>query len=658
MTPEDIFQLRWLADAQISADGKQVAFSVTALDRDADDYRAAIWTAPADGAGPPRQLTSGAARDGEPRWSPDGRWLAFTSSREGGKAQLYLLPAAGGEAVRLTEIDLGVAAPVWSPDSRRICVVGKLSLLPKPDPNSKLAPPARVIGRLTYKLNGEGFTYDKHRHLFVVDVPPPGETAAEPRQLTDGDWDDTAPAWSPDGRSIAFVSARHDERDYDHVSDIYCVDVESGATERVTDGTFAPDSPAWRPDGGAIAFLGHRQPGDQPRHDRLWIITLAGEARCLSEGYDRQLAGTPRWSSDGAAIYTLVQERGSVPIVRFATDGGAQRVVAAAGRTAAGFSLGPDGMIAFVASDASAPGEVFVAGAGGELRLTGLNDDWLRAVDLPAARRLLVRAADGTEIDAWLIRPHGYMPGVAHPLLVNMHGGPFAQYGETFLDEFGVQSGAGFGVLYCNPRGSSGRDEAFARSIIGCTGEADAPDVLAALDHVLISEPDIDAARLGLLGGSYGGYLTNWIIGQTTRFAAACSERSISNRHSKAGTDDLNTTWSYFRQEPFRDPALLLRLSPIMYAERMTTPLLLMHSEEDLRCPIEQAEQLYTALKRLRRDVVFVRFPGENHELSRAGKPSHRLERFRLQRDFFRTRLGPPDAANMGGAAEQAAAAG
>jgi dipeptidyl aminopeptidase/acylaminoacyl peptidase len=242
MTPEDIFQLRWLADAQISADGKQIAFSVTALDRDADDYRAAIWTAPADGAGPPRQLTSGAARDGEPRWSPDGRWLAFTSSREGGKAQLYLLPAAGGEAVRLTEIDLGVAAPVWSPDSRRICVVGKLSLLPKPDPNSKLAPPARVIGRLTYKLNGEGFTYDKHRHLFVVDVPPPGETAAEPRQLTDGDWDDTAPAWSPDGRSIAFVSARHDERDYDHVSDIYCVDVESGATERVTDGTFALDS--------------------------------------------------------------------------------------------------------------------------------------------------------------------------------------------------------------------------------------------------------------------------------------------------------------------------------------------------------------------------------------------------------------------------------
>jgi dipeptidyl aminopeptidase/acylaminoacyl peptidase len=640
MTPDDIFTLNWVSDAQISADGRQVAFVVTRLDEENDEYRSAIWCVPSDGSAPARQLTNGEARDGEPRWSPDGRWLAFTSSRAGGRPQLFLLPSNGGEAVKLTEIDLGVSTPVWSPDSSRICVVGKLSLLPKPDPASKLAPPARVITTLTYKLNGEGFTYDKRRHLFVVDLPRPGADLCEPRQLTDGDWNDTAPAWSPDGRTIAFVSARHADREYDHVRDIFTADVESGATERLTDSSFTLDAPAWSPDGRALAFVGNKHPEDEPRNDRLWLLPLGGEPRCLSANYDRNVSGTPVWSTDGAAIFAQASDRGSAPVVRFDVATGSACAAASPDRVSAGFSLAENGVIAFVGSESSVPGEVYVARGSGEARLSALNDRWLTEVEVPAAKRFVVRSYDGLEIDAWLMRPRGYVPGTAHPLLVNMHGGPFAQYGETFFDEFAVQTGAGFGVLFCNPRGSSGREEEFARCLIGHTGEIDAPDVLAVLDHVLAHEPDIDTSRIGLLGGSYGGYLTNWIVGQTTRFAAACSERSISNRLSKAGTDDLNTTWTYFRTEPYDNPDALLRQSPLMNVERITTPLLLMHSEEDLRCPIEQAEQLYTALKRLRRDVVFVRFPGENHELSRTGKPSHRRERFRLQLDFFRERMG------------------
>ncbi|HZU75481.1 MAG TPA: S9 family peptidase, partial [Dehalococcoidia bacterium] len=590
MEPGDLFRLRWLSDAQVAPDGTRVAFVVTTLEEEKDRYRAAIWLVPCDGSAPARQFTAGEGRDTAPRWSPDGRSLAFLSDRDGEKAQIHVIAVDGGEARRLTSLKQGAGAPLWSPDGRRICFVAKLPVdeqdaeAREKGGKDKKAPPARVITTLKYKLNAEGFTYDKRKHLFVVD----GESG-DLTQLTAGEFDDDQPCWSADGASILFISARHAERDYDRVRDVWRVPATGGEPERLTDTSFTTDSVTCGPS-GEIVFGADHDPDDPPRHTRLWLLE-GGAARCLTADFDRNLvtgsgASGPLWLADGRTILVSAHEGGNVPVVAVDAQSGQVRTVIGGERSVASFSVDAGASrIAFCASTGDAPVEVYVAAIDGtsERRLTGLNDAWLAEVSLATPKRLRVPGGGGT-IDAWLLRPPGYRPGTPHPLLLNIHGGPFAQYGNTFLDEFQVQAGAGFGVLYCNPRGSSGYGEEFARAIIGSTGIEDTEDVLAALEHVLATEPDIDPTRLGVLGGSYGGYLTSWIIGHSNRFAAACSERGINNRLSKAGTDDLYTTRTYFRDEVWRDPELFLRLSPLMYVEQIRCPVLLLHSEEDLRC--------------------------------------------------------------------------
>lgn len=637
MTPDDLFQIQWLSDARISPDGTIVAFTVSRLDREADDYRSHIWLAPAAG-GTPRQFTSGGGKDSAPRWSPDGSCLAFLSDRDGGKPQVYLIEAGGGEARRLTSIPQGAGAPVWSPNGSRLVTVVRTSAADTGEEKPK-NPPARVITTLKYKANGEGFIYDRRRHLVVIEAAT-GET----RQLTDGDWDDIQPAWSPDGRRIAFVSARHEERDYDRAEDVFVVDADGGEPVRVTPGGGSVALPAWSPDGTAIAYLGYADAEDAPRNSRLWVVAAEGGApRCLSETLDRNLeisdTAAPLWSADGKMLYTGVQDRGSAGVVQVRVADGAVTPLIAGPRSLASFSLHkPSAAIAFIASDPTHPAEVFLKDSGGERQLTDLNGAWRAEVDLPEPEHFTA-LVDGVEIDAWAMRPAACQAGQRYPALLNIHGGPFAQSGWSFFDEFQVQAGAGFAVIFSNPRGSSGRDDSFARAIIGVPGEPETRDLLAVLDEGLRRFDFLDGERVGVLGGSYGGYMTSWIIGHTDRFAAACSERALNNRYSKDGTSDIWSGYTYLRVRPWEDPDLYRRYSPITYVREMRTPVLIVHSEEDLRCPMEQAEQLYTALKQMRRDVQFVRFPGENHELSRNGKPSHRIQRFEHILGWFRTRL-------------------
>ena len=648
MTPEDITRIRWVSDAQMSPDGQRVAFVVTTLCAERDQYLSNVWMVAVDG-GTPRRLTSGDKRDTAPRWSPDGTRLAFVSERPGQKRpQLYVMPLDGGEAARLTALAQGVAEPVWSPDGRRVAFLSRVGgEEPSPDdPQEPPSRPARVITTLKYKMNGEGFVYDRWSQLFVVDVDD-----GSVNQLTDGDANHDAPAWSPDGELLAFTSARHAERDEDDASDVWVMPAAGGEPRRVTDTAGPVGRPSFSPDGQVMAWLGHRQRYDAGYNWRLYTAPVAGGApACLSDGLDcscRSLGNQgPLWSAAGDALMVGVQTQGDVHVYRLDVNGRqAPGIVLGGARQMTALSAAADGRrLAFAAMDPTNPAEVFAcrADGNGERQLTHFNADWKAEVGLSAPQRIACER-DGGAVDAWVVKPYGFEPGKRYPLLLNVHGGPHMMYGHDFFDEFQVYAGAGYAVLYANPRGSQGYGEAFTRAVIGDWGGVDYADVTAALDAALRQCDFIDPERLGVMGGSYGGYLTTWAVGHTGRFKAACSERAVNNVHTLFGTSDIGHSFAEAQSGclPWDNPAWYVERSPLTYAADITTPLLILHAENDLRCPIEQAEQLFVALKKQRKAVRFVRFPDEGHDMSRAGKPRHRLERFRIILAWFASYLDP-----------------
>src|SRR5215470_12275886 len=650
MTRHDLTRIRFLSDPQIAPDGRTVAFVVTTLSEEKDEYLSNIWLVDVAG-GAPRRFTAGPRRDTAPRWSPDGTRLAFVSEREAKKkGQLYVMPAQGGEAVRLTDLRHGVGAPEWSPDGTRLAFVARVGGWEEPESEEekRKSKPARVITTLKYRYNGEGFTYDRRAHVFTVAV----DGSAPPRQITEGDDDHADPAWSPDSRSLAFASARHESRDHDDAGDIWIVAADGGAPRRLTATTGPAALPAFSPTGEAIAFLGRAALNSSGSNVRLFTLPLAGgPVTCLTEPrvLDRScspLGTRPIWSPACDAITVAAEDQGALGLFRVERGGGTARRVVAGERIVTGYSISRDGRtVAFAATDPVSPAEIFVrpAEGGEERRLTDFNRDWKGEVALsrPEAFRF---ERDGLAVEAWIMKPVGFQAGRRYPLLLNVHGGPHAQYGYPFFDEFQVQAGAGYGVLYMNPRGSQGYGEAFTRAVVGDWGGGDAADVLAGLDEALRRYDWIDPERLGLLGGSYGGFMTSWIVGHSKRFVAACSERAVNSHTTMFGSSDIGHLFNVIELGgalPWEDPKKYVERSPLTYAKDITTPLLIVHSEDDLRCPIAEGEQLFVALKTLRRDVTFVRFPDENHELSRSGKPRHRLERFRIILDWFAKYLPP-----------------
>jgi dipeptidyl aminopeptidase/acylaminoacyl peptidase len=647
MTPQDITRIRFVSDPQMTPDGRQVAFVVTTLSEERDEYLSNIWVVDTTG-GEPRRFTTGNGRDTTPRWSPDGTSLAFVAERDPKqKPQLYVMPAHGGEPVRLTDLSNGVAHPVWSPDSTRLACVSRVGGWQEPtDEAAKhLSKPARVITTMKYKANAEGFIYDRRPHIFVVAVD-----AGEPQQITDGDVVDADPAWSPDGQSIAFVSARHEERDYDNAADVWLVAATGGAPRRLTDTAGPLSLPVFAPDGRSIAFFGHRYLHDSGRNMRLFTVPVTGGAPiCLTADLDRN-CGTffgriaPLWSADARSLTFAVETQGNVSVYRVGTSGSSKpEQIMSGDRHITGLSASHDGTrLAFTATDPVSPAEVFVCNADGtvERRLTDINHAWKAEVALSTPQRIRYER-DGLTLDCWVMKPYGYTPGTRYPALLNIHGGPHMMYGHTFFDEFQVYAGAGYVVIATNPRGSQGYGEACTRAVIGDWGGGDFADVMAGLDAALRHCDFIDAERLGVMGGSYGGFLTSWTIGHTTRFKAACSERAVNNVHTLFGTSDIGHTFSEAESGylPWDNRQWYIDHSPLTYAKAITTPLLIIHAEDDQRCPIQEAEQLFIALKKQRKDVLFVRFPDENHEMSRSGKPRHRLERFRFILDWFREKL-------------------
>jgi dipeptidyl aminopeptidase/acylaminoacyl peptidase len=646
-TIEDLYAIKLVADPNIAPDGRRVAYVVTTVDKERDGYRSAIWVANTDGSGEARQFTSGRKQDSSPRWSPDGRYLAFLSDRNERK-QLWGMPGDGGEAWQLTDGPNAVSDIAWSAGSRALAYVTKVE--PEQAAGERQSD-VRVIRALHYKADGEGFLDGKRKHIFLVDID-----GGPPRQLTDGDWDCIQPALSPDGTRLAFTSDRSDDRDDMPASDVWVADLATGALQRVTgeDGAYA--TPAWSPDSRQLAYVGHPivAPYGPTTADDLYVWDTASGATCrLLGALDREPGNSaiadarfhvptqfPVWDADGSRLYGLVSDRGSVHVYECALDE-PPAPLAAGERDIQSFTLARDGTLAFAAGTMTLPSEVFVRRTdGAEQQLSRVNAALLDELDLPATEEVRFTSDPNVEVHGWLLKPPGFNPNVKYPAIVQIHGGPHGMYGSGFFHEMQVLAARGYVVLFTNPRGSTGYGQAFVADAQGDWGGADYRDVMAGVPF-LESLSYVDPQRLGVTGGSYGGYMVNWIIGQTPRFTAAVTQRSTCNRMSLYGTSDLNYSyndWEY-RGSPYDNPAFYLERSPLTYVKNVTTPLLILHSEQDLRCPISQGEELFVALKKLGKDVELVRFPDESHNLSRSGKPSHRVERLERLCGWFDTHV-------------------
>jgi dipeptidyl aminopeptidase/acylaminoacyl peptidase len=632
MRPNDLALLRTPGVPTVSPDGRMAVVAVTRPDLEIDEYRGRLWAVPTDGSAPARPLTSG-GRDSAPAFSPDGRWLAFLRAEPAGKPQIMLLPTAGGAPRRLTDHPLGAGAPVWSPDSRRLAYTARVpehGRYGTVDGVGADAEPPRLVTTLKYRLDDVGFLVDRRSHLFVLDVPadPDAEAPAEPVQVTDGDADDTDVAWSPDGERLAFVSARHETADRDLVQDVYVVPVSGGTPRPVTDGRNSCAHPAFTADGRSLVVTAELDLGadgvDFVARSPVPCLVDAdgGPLRpLLDPEHFHRGDGTPATVLDGDAVLVGVEQRGAVHLLRVPLDGGAPETLVEGPFVVTGVGAAAGVVVATVAHDRSA-GELVAITPGRRKLLTSFGLRLGTAGRLHRMQERTTTASDGYPVHGWVTVPEG--PG-SHPVLLTIHGGPFAQYGWGLFDETQVYVSAGYAVVQCNPRGSSGYGRAHGEAIRGAWGDRDAADVLAFLDAAL-EDPALDADRVGVMGGSYGGYLTTLLLGRTTRFTAGISERAFLDPVSFVGSADIG--WFFPDQYLGADPERIQAQSAMAGATGITTPTLVIHSEHDWRCPVEQGMRLFVELKRRGVPTELLLFPGEGHELSRSGRPRHRLARF------------------------------
>jgi dipeptidyl aminopeptidase/acylaminoacyl peptidase len=635
MRPTDLALLRIPGVPAVSPDGRMAVLAVGRPDLEADEYRSQLWAVPTDGSASARPLTSG-HRDTAPAFSPDGRWLAYLSAEPGGRPQLWLLPTAGGAPRRLTDHHLGAGAPVWAPDSRQLAYAARVPEEGRYGTVEGVGPaaePPRLITTLKYRRDGEGFLTDRPSQVFVLDLPPDFDDDTAPRpepepvQVTTGTVDCVDVTWHPGGSELVFVSAQHPGADVDLVRDVYAIAPDGSGLRRITGSRGDCALPAFDPADGtlvvtAVPDLGPDGVDFVARQAVPCRVDVASGALepLLDPSVHHRGDETPATVVVDGAVLVGVQREGAVELLRVPLDGGAPETLVDGPFTVRGVAAAGGVVVAVVAHDRSA-GELIAITPGRRRLLTSFGRRLGETGRVHRMRERTATSPDGYPVHGWVTVPPGPGP---HPVLLTVHGGPFAQYGWSLFDETQAYVSAGYAVVQCNPRGSSGYGEAHGRAIKGGFGELDAADILAFLDDAL-SDPELDADRVGIMGGSYGGYLTTFLIGRTSRFTAAVSERAFVDPVSFVGSSDIG--WIFPDQYLGTDSARLAEQSAMTTASAITTPTLVIHSEEDWRCPLEQGARIYVELKRRGVPSELLLFPGEGHELSRSGRPRHRLAR-------------------------------
>ncbi|MFC7784779.1 S9 family peptidase [Rossellomorea sp. GCM10028870] len=638
---QDLYEIKAVSDPRLSPSGEEAVFVQTIMCEEKNEYFSTLHSIRLQDQ-TTRQWTFGEQTISSPRWSPDGGTIAFVSNRSGVN-QLYVIHRDGGEAEQLTDYQKGVSNPVWSPCGEKIAFSMRLekgeTFEKKDGEEEKLKP--FVATSMKYKSDDRGFDDNCHSQIVMV-----GVVSKEMRRITDDVHDYTLHSWSPDGKHIAFSVDRTEDKDFSFQSDLFIYHLETNEYKKINGESGYYGEASWSPDGKRLSYLGHGREYENATHNKVWLHHLeTGHSVCLTESMDvpvgdylntDSIQGSSQagilWSKDNESFYFLASDSGNTVLYYAHIEGAIYPALLQEQQHIYGFDFDSDRQVMLVAmSKPTEPGELYTlhVPTGDLKKVTNLNGG-LADREISSPQAFMYNGAKGWQVQGWIMKPVDYEEGKKYPLIVEIHGGPHTMYGNTFFHEFQVLASKGYAVLYVNPRGSHGYGQEFVDAVRGDYGGGDYEDIMAAVEYALEEFSFIDETRLGVTGGSYGGFMTNWIIGHSDKFKAAATQRSISNWISFYGVSDIGYYFSEWQiQSDLGDIETLWKHSPLAYVKNMNTPLLILHSEKDYRCPIEQAEQLFIALKREKKDVRFVRFPESNHNLSRNGKPS--LREARLQ---------------------------
>ena len=649
ITEKDLFRFVWVADPQLSPDGSQIAYVRVTVNEKKDRYETELWLMPSTPGAAARRLTNGPG-DSSPRWSHDGKMLAFLRAPEkDGKpqpSQIYLLRSDGGEPHALTSLTRAISSIAWSPTGNTIAFTAStkpedLEKKKEKDDDEHVSD-VRVINQATYRLNGPGY-HDASRHAHIWTIAAADD--AKPKQLTSGEFDEGDVDWSPDASRIYFTSTRVREPYYDERANaLYFVPAAGGEIVKVVDAAIGIGSYAPSPDGKWIAFSGtpSKPVLSHSQSDLYVVATTPGSApRNLTASFDNDVmsgvggdqhppragrGARPTW--DGRSVIITAAEEGKVNLERVNVDSGRVEAWTNGKQDIETFDMSGGKTVALVSTPTMIGDLFLVGGSGAFTRLTNVNEALFNEVKVTEPDELWLTSFDGKKIETWVQKPPDFDPAKKYPMILNIHGGPHAAYGYTFDHEFQWMAAKGYVVVYPNPRGSTSYGQDFANVIQYHYPGDDFKDLMAAVDAV-IGKGFIDTKKLGVTGGSGGGLLTNWVITQTDRFAAAVAQRDIADWATFWYTADFTLfqpTW--FHKAPFEDEADFKARSPITYIDRVKTPLMLIEGEADYRTPpAAGGEMMFRALKYRHVPTVMVRFPDESHELSRSGKPWHRVER-------------------------------